>query len=121
MDEKTNEDDGGNGESREKAIVVKCDDGLMGMLSLNGYINEMHGRRGVDWFPESSIQCGGNGREYSLRIIKLKDGTEKKYWFDITSYFPKQSGSAPIRTPQELEELKRRITKILKERENERG
>lgn len=90
--------EGGSGSSREDAIVVRCAGILEASTSLDEYVWQRHGKIDVDWRTVTSIVSQYEDKEYEMKIIRLRDGTQKTYWFDITDFFPKPP--SPVKLTQ---------------------
>ena len=81
--------EGGRGDSQENAVVIHAPNSIIGIMAEYKFIENQYGVRNVDWklFIQSLIT--GNGKNYDLLTIELKDGTKKSFYFDITDFFGK--------------------------------
>lgn len=75
---------GGDGSSREAAIVIGADNPEDGIRAEYEYIQQQHGPRDKAWKRDMQIKTSAGGRHYDLVSIILNDGVKKKFWFDIT-------------------------------------
>lgn len=75
---------GGEGSSREEAIVISAGNIEDGVRAEYEYIQRMHGPRDRSWKRDMQIKTSAEGRHYDLVSIILRDGTKEKFWFDIT-------------------------------------
>ena len=81
--------EGGQGDCQENAVVIHAPNSIMGIMAEYKFIENQYGVRNVDWklFIQSLIT--GNGKNYDLLTIEIKDGTRKSFYFDITDFFGK--------------------------------
>jgi len=80
---------GGNGESIENAVIINTANSMIGISAEYKFITSRYGQKDVDWTRElQSIMRSGN-RQYDVVVIKLKDGQEKSFYFDITKFYGK--------------------------------
>lgn len=79
----------GDGSSAGKAVVIKAVSSIIGMSEEYDYLERMCGKMDVDYTCEMQRQKSIKGRHYDIMSIKMKDGTERMFWFDITSFFGK--------------------------------
>ena len=75
---------GGDGSSRETAIVIRAANIEDGVRAEYEYIRRMPGPRDRAWKRDVQIKTSAQGRHYDLVSIVLKGGTKEKFWFDIT-------------------------------------
>jgi len=78
---------GGDGSSREAAIVINADNPLLAVQSEYGFIQMRYGPRGLAWKREMQVLVKNGRRRYDVLTIKFLngDGHEKVFWFDITN------------------------------------
>ncbi|MBM4276006.1 MAG: hypothetical protein FJ134_16330 [Deltaproteobacteria bacterium] len=81
---------GGPGDSMATAIVIKgAPNSMAGIDAEYYYLSKKFGRPNLDWkLKKQSVQSQG-GRHYDLMEIELKDGSQKKIFFDITEFYGK--------------------------------
>lgn len=81
---------GGAGDSLATAIIIKgAPDHRAGIAAEYRYLEEKWGRRHVDWRLIRQYLLHQGPRSYDLMQIELKDGSQKKIFFDITEFFGK--------------------------------
>ena len=76
--------DGGDGSSRDTAIVIRAANIEDGVRAEYEYIRRIHGPRDRAWKRDMQIKTSAQGRHYDLVSIVLKGGTKEKFWFDLT-------------------------------------
>ena len=80
---------GGNGESIENAVIINTANSMIGIPAEYKFISRRYGQKDLDWTREfQSVMRSGN-RQYDVVVIKLKDGQEKSFYFDITKFYGK--------------------------------
>jgi hypothetical protein len=78
---------GGDGSSREAAIVIGAEYSQDGIGAEYKYMQQRHGMYKVAWKRNVQYKIRAEGREYDLiTIVLTADWAERKYWFDITSF-----------------------------------
>jgi len=80
---------GGSGESEESAIVINATATGVGIPAEYFYVMQVCGEKDVDWTLESQVLTEDEVRQYDVLTVKLKDGTTREFWFDITAFFGK--------------------------------
>ncbi len=75
------------GLSAGDAISLKSESIIAGMVEEYLYIEACHGQEGRDWEKISQTLVRENGRRYDLLNIRLKNGMEKTYYFDLTPFY----------------------------------
>jgi hypothetical protein len=75
---------GGDGSSRDAAVVITVDDPRRGVSAEYDFIQQQHGPREVAWKRDMQVKTRAEGRDYDVISIVLADGEKKTYWFDIT-------------------------------------
>jgi hypothetical protein len=80
---------GGDGSTRETAVIVEAPTSMVGIPAEYRYIAQVCGTQGVDWERGTQALMEHEGRYYDSIQVKLKDGEERTFWFDITSFFGK--------------------------------
>jgi hypothetical protein len=75
---------GGDGSSRETAIVIRAGNIEDGIRAEYEYIRRLRGPRDGAWKRDVQIRTSAQGRHYDLVSVILRDGTKEKFWFDIT-------------------------------------
>jgi hypothetical protein len=79
---------GGSGASIDDAVVITPPTPQLGIPAEYAYVEMQCGRRGVDWaMLVQALLLGPGGRRYDRLRIKLKNGTERDFYFDITSFY----------------------------------
>ena len=78
---------GGDGSSAENAVLVTASSEPLGVSQEYSYLEQMFGKRDVDWVLEMQVQTSGNGRKHDVLTIRLNDGSMRHFWFDITAFF----------------------------------
>jgi hypothetical protein len=77
---------GGDGSSRDTAIVIGVDDPSRGIKAEYEYMEQIYGSRNVAWKRDMQVKSRLEGRHYDIISIVLVDGTKKVFWFDITQF-----------------------------------
>ena len=83
---------GGLGNTMEDAIIITASSSFIGVPAEYDYIRIQCGQEGSDWILESQSLLepdGADGKHYDLLTVKLKDGTLREFYFDISSFFGK--------------------------------
>ena len=75
---------GGDGSSRDAAVVITVDDPRRGISAEYNFIQQQHGPREVEWKRDMQVKIRSRGRQYDVISIVLAGGEKKTYWFDIT-------------------------------------
>jgi len=81
---------GGTGKSMEDAIKISATSSVSGIQAEYAYVEMQCGRRDFDWTLELQTLLepeGPDGKHYDLLRVKLKDGTLRDFYFDISSFF----------------------------------
>lgn len=84
---------GGSGKSFDDAIKIQgaanITEGVMGEYQ---YLSKIFGERGIDWELEEQRlrSVEEKGKHYDKMDIRLRDGTRKTLYFDITEFFEKE-------------------------------
>jgi hypothetical protein len=80
---------GGDGSSAEKAVVINATSSGIGVSAEYDYVERVCGKRDVDYTLGMQMLRSQNGRDYDVLEIKMKDGSTRYFWFDITSFYGK--------------------------------
>ena len=80
---------GGNGESIETAVIINTANPIIGIPAEYKFISRRYGQKDVDWTLEIQTVMRSGNRQYDVVVIKLKDGQEKSFYFDITKFYGK--------------------------------
>jgi hypothetical protein len=80
---------GRDGSSLEKAVIINATSLSTGIPAEYAYIEQVCGKPDSDYIIEIQTQISQAGRDYDVLSIKMKDGTTRDFWFDITSFFGK--------------------------------
>jgi hypothetical protein len=82
-------DSGSSNKPSQNTIVINNTNTLAGINAENAYIETLHGERFVDWFPLKQMLLKKGEKPYDLISIRMKDGTEKSFMFDISAFYGK--------------------------------
>lgn len=77
---------GGSGGSEDDAVVVHTTNRVNGVDAEYQRLDEIFGKRGVDWELHMQLLKEIDGRNLDVFKIKLGDGTQHTYVFDISEY-----------------------------------
>lgn len=80
---------GGTGDSANTAIVINVANSMAGIAAEYAYVQRECGQKDVDWTLGSQMQTSQGGKEFDVLEAKLKDGTSRAFWFDISAFFGK--------------------------------
>ena len=80
---------GGGGGTMETAVVVHASSSMSGIPAVYAYVSAMHGERGRDWELELQALMHADGRHFDVLKIKLANGKQETYHFDISEFFGK--------------------------------
>ena len=78
---------GGDGLSREKAVIVRTKSHSGGIASEYGWVREHYPGAKVTL---QALTMPIGARQYDTLTIKTAEGRELKLWFDITEFFPEK-------------------------------
>jgi len=78
---------GGDGSSAENAVVINATSSIVGVHEEYAYVERVCGTRDVDWSLVVQGKTTENGRDYDVLSIRMKDGSTRDFWFDITAFF----------------------------------
>jgi hypothetical protein len=78
---------GGDGSCAEQAVAINTTSALVGVAEEYAYIERICGKRDADYTLEMQMQITQNARNYDVIYVKIKAGTQREFWFDITSFF----------------------------------
>ena len=81
--------EGGPGDSKENAVVIYAPDTILGVLCEYQYVGNQCGIRNRDWKLHMQSLISGNGKNYDVLDIEMKDGTRRSFYFDITDFYGK--------------------------------
>jgi len=79
----------GVGSSEDKAVQINAKDSLEGIQAEFEYVERKYGSKGQDWDLIRQSQYNNNSKNYDILEIKLSNGSTRKIYFDITSFFGK--------------------------------
>ena len=74
------------GNSIENAIIIKAPNSVLGISEEYKYIESICGERNKCWTMELQSLLVVKNRFYDEITIKMNDGTEKMFYFDITDF-----------------------------------
>jgi hypothetical protein len=77
---------GGDGSSKEQAVVIDTDDPRLGIRLEYLHIQGKHGPRDLAWKRNLQMKVRDGDRDYDVITIALPDGEKKTFWFDITAF-----------------------------------
>ena len=81
---------GGDGSSKEKAIIIKgAASSMEGIAAEYQYLSDRFGVRGSDWSLELQSLVQEKGKSYDVMNLLLKDGSKLTLYFDISEFFGK--------------------------------
>ena len=78
-----------DGSSAEKAVIINATSTTKGVWEEYAYVERVCGKRDVDYTLRMQMQVSERGREFDVLEIKMRDGSVRSFWFDITSFFGK--------------------------------
>jgi hypothetical protein len=79
---------GGDGYSKDNAVVINTSSSAVGIDAEYKWIEERYGQQDKDWTVELRIYgTRDNGKSFENFVIKLADGTTRKIFFDISSFY----------------------------------
>jgi|SRR3989344_892562 len=78
---------GGDGSSREKAVVINATSSLTGIPAEYEWIEARYGKEDEAWTVQMRLQSSDAGKSYETFVIELQDGTERTIHFDISSFY----------------------------------
>jgi len=77
------------GLSPEDAIVIEAEDEMRGIAAEYAWLAQHLGQRGKAWELEIQALMQHDGRYMDCLKVKLRDGTVRDYYFDISAFFGK--------------------------------
>jgi len=81
---------GGSGASMDDAVVITASSHISGVSAQHDYVRQQCGREDEDWTMVSQALIeGAGGKPYDLLTVKLRDGTTREFYFDISSFYGK--------------------------------
>ncbi len=80
---------GGDGSSEENAVIINCNNSLIGISYEYSYIENLYGKRNEDWTVINQFLIHNNDKSYDKIEIELKNGSNKIICFEITQFFGK--------------------------------
>jgi hypothetical protein len=78
------------GETPSTSIIIPTSSHFVGVLAEYACLAKKFGKQDVDWKLEMKAVGGNKERLWDMMVVKLKDGTEKTIYFDITEFFEKR-------------------------------
>lgn len=81
---------GGNGTTKEEAIIISAPRESIGIAAEYDYLSEIYGEPERDWhlIKQNLVYDDKAGKSYDLLTIQGK-GTEYEVWFDVTDFYGK--------------------------------
>lgn len=79
---------GGDGLSLEDAVIINCPNEFDGVGMEYQYLNQVCGIPDVDWFWKKQRFNLLNGIYHDIIDVELRDGSCRKYYFNISSFMP---------------------------------
>ena len=80
---------GGDGSTIENAIIINAQSTIDGVVAEYQYISNKHGERNSDWKLKYQFLIKKNDRHFDAIVVKLKNGQELTYYFDISMFIGK--------------------------------
>jgi hypothetical protein len=81
---------GGQGDSMDNAIIITAESEVLGVGAEYEHIRQACHLAGKEYKIEGqSLLFGPNGKPYDEISVRLSDGTVRKFYFDISSFFGK--------------------------------
>lgn len=82
---------GGSGTTLEDAEILSAPSTTMGVVAEYAFIQQHCGHRNEDWIMKGqTLLADDSGRKhYDVIAVELKNGTERGYYFDLSSFFGK--------------------------------
>ncbi len=81
---------GGTGKTQEDAIIITASSSSTGILAEYACLEAQCGRKNTDWTMGMQFLVeGDDGKNYDVWNVKLKDGTERTFFFDVSSFMGK--------------------------------
>ena len=78
---------GGTGSTIETAVIINTDSYAIGVPAEYEYIKNIHGVHGEDYSLLKQSLSFVNENSYDEILIKLKNGEEISYFFNISQFF----------------------------------
>ena len=79
----------GDGSSKETAFVINATNSIVGVAAEYKFIEKQCGREDTDWERDLQMVLRSDNKSYDLIVVKLKNGGEKSFFFDITKFYGK--------------------------------
>lgn len=76
---------GGDGSSKEMAVIIEAANILIGTDAEYAHIGGSCGLQGRDWSLLKQSTFHSKGRTYDQIEIRLSDGRQRTFYFDITT------------------------------------
>lgn len=81
---------GGPGDTPETAVVILgAPNSVTGISAEYNYLQQKFGRQNVDWMLARQGVLNQKGKVYDRTDLKMKDGSKKTVFFDISEFFGK--------------------------------
>jgi hypothetical protein len=78
---------GGKGSTKEDAVVISVPDSNGGISAEYEYVEKKCGSRGKGWRLVRQGVILDPDRQYDILTVKLRYGTFRDFYFDITAFF----------------------------------
>lgn len=78
---------GGDGSSQERAVVIQTTSGAVGIRAEYEWIADQLGPRGAGWNAVRQQLHEAGDRAFDIINVRLSDGSERAFHFDVTSFF----------------------------------
>jgi hypothetical protein len=78
---------GGDGSSRDRAVVVNSKLTSMGIPAEYGWIHAHYGTPGGDWIHKGQSLIETGEKKLDEIVIELRDGSQRAIYFDVSSFF----------------------------------
>jgi len=76
-----------NGDSINSAIIIDATNSILGVIEEHKHIDRICGTKANDVKSIEQNLIKENQKIYDKFVIKMNDGTEKKLYFEISSFF----------------------------------
>ena len=81
---------GGDGSTREKAIIINAPSDKLGVDAEYNYLESIYGEQNVHWRLDEQKLFIKDDKYYDVLIIELRNNQLLTFWFDINSFYGKE-------------------------------
>jgi hypothetical protein len=78
------------GETPDTSIIIHASSHFVGVLAEHALLGKKLGVENRDWRLEMQALGGSGKRLWDMMVVKLKDGTSRTVYFDITEFYDKR-------------------------------